>query len=182
VSVPSTIYRLRGKLASVPLVLALVCFRWEIEDDGYIWLFGTGFFLLGFFLRIWAQQHLHYRLKAPMKLTVSGPYAFVRNPIYIGNTLICVAATFLSELVWLVPFTVLWSVVLYSLVVRYEEQHLMGQYGESYRKYVFDTPRWFPRLRVADFTLINEYIGASFLSEIGCLLIPLPFIIKELLF
>ena len=181
-SAPHLIYRLRGKLASVPLFVALACFRWEIEEDGCIWVFGIGFFLLGLFLRIWAQEHLHYRLKAPMKLTVSGPYAFVRNPIYIGNTLLCVAATFMSELIWLVPFTVLWCMVLYSFVVRYEEQHLMVQYGESYRNYVLYTPRWLPRMRFANFGLINEYIGASFLSEIGCLLIFLPFILKETLY
>jgi protein-S-isoprenylcysteine O-methyltransferase Ste14 len=178
--VPHWIYRFRGKLASLPLIFALLSCRWETEADAFIWIFGTAFFLVGLFLRIWAQQHLHYRLKAPMQLTVTGPYALVRNPIYMGNTLICVAATLMSELVWLIPFTLLWCVLLYSLVVRYEEQHLLGQYGESYRKYILEIPRWFPRFSFAHFELINEHLRASIISEIGSTLIPLFFVFKEL--
>jgi len=182
ISVPQWIYRFRGKLASIPLIFALACFIWEAEDDGFVWMFGTAIFLLGLFLRIWAQEHLHYRLKAPKQLTVTGPYAFVRNPIYIGNTLICVAATLVSELVWLVPLTLLWCLVLYSLVVRFEEQQLLARYGESYQEFILEIPRWFPLLRLRNFGLINEYFWASLVSEIHCPLVLLPFILKELMY
>lgn len=143
-SVPEGTYRFMGTLISPPLILALVCFRWETEVAGIILLFGTLLFVVGLFLRIWARQHLHQRLKASMQLTVSGPYALVRNPIYIGNTFFCVGATIVSVLLWLVPLTLLWYAVVYSLVFRYEEKHLLARYGQPYRKYRLEIRRWFP--------------------------------------
>ena len=180
-SVPQWVYRYRGIIVSPPLIVALVCFRGETEIDSIIWPLGTLVFLFGVFIRIWSQQHLHYRIEAPMQLTVTGPYALVRNPIYIGNTLICVAATFVSELLWLVPLTLLWCAAVYSLVVRYEEEHLLGQYGESYRKYRLEFPRWFPLIRLRNLGLMNEYFYASLVAEIHCPLILLAYLLKEVL-
>jgi protein-S-isoprenylcysteine O-methyltransferase Ste14 len=167
-------------LASPPLIFALACFRWEIEFR-FIWALGTLVFLSGVFLRLWAQQHLHYRLKAPLQLTVSGPYALVRNPIYIGNTLICVGATLASELLWIVPLTLLWCAAVYSLVVRYEEEHLLARYGQSYQEYILEVPRWLPLIRFKNLGLRNRYFTASVAAEIHCLLILLAYILKEVL-
>lgn len=180
-SVPQWVYRYRGIVVSPPLIAALVCFRGETEIGSILWPLGTLVFLLGLFIRIWSQQHLHYRLKAPMQLTVTGPYALVRNPIYIGNTLICLGATLVSELLWLVPLTLLGCAAVYSLVVCYEEEHLLGRYGEAYRKYRLEIPRWLPLIRFKNLKLMNEYFTASLVAEIHCPLILLAYILKEVL-
>ena len=70
------------------MILAAVCFWHEYEYDRLVWPLGLLLFLRGWALRIWAQQHVCYRIKTNKALTTSGPYAVVRNPIYIGNTLI----------------------------------------------------------------------------------------------
>jgi len=106
---------------------------------------GLFIFISGLFLRIWAQQHLHYRLKIHKRLTVTGPYSLVRNPMYIGNILICSGLTIISELLWILPITLFYNFGLYSLVIRYEEVHLIEKYGESYRKYKEKVPRWLPK-------------------------------------
>jgi protein-S-isoprenylcysteine O-methyltransferase Ste14 len=180
-SVPHWVYRYRGIIVSPPLIAALVCFRGETEIHSILWSLGTLVFFLGVFLRIWAQQHLHYRLKGPIQLTVTGPYALVRNPIYIGNTFLCLGATFLSEVLWLVPLTLFWCATAYSLLVRYEEKHLLGRYGESYRKYRLEIPRWLPLVRFRNLGLRNEYFYASLVAEIHCPLLLLPYILKEAL-
>jgi protein-S-isoprenylcysteine O-methyltransferase Ste14 len=115
----------RGLLVAPPVILAAVCFRYEYEYDGLLWPLGPLLFLGGWAVRIWAQQHVGYRLKTPRDLTTSGPYAMVRNPIYIGNTLIVLGVIVLSEFVWLVPLTVLWCTGVYSVVIRYEERQLL---------------------------------------------------------
>ncbi|HOV21100.1 MAG TPA: isoprenylcysteine carboxylmethyltransferase family protein [Candidatus Ratteibacteria bacterium] len=176
-------YRNRGILVSPPLLFAIFSFFDEIEVDYLIWPLGISIFLLGLLLRIWAQEHIHYRLKTEGHLTTTGPYTSIRNPIYLGNTLICVSATILSELLWLVPITIIWCGIVYSLVVRYEEENLLELYGEQYHKYMSEVPRWFPHSfkNAKNLMFKNEYLSASLIAEIQCLFALLPPILKEII-
>jgi protein-S-isoprenylcysteine O-methyltransferase Ste14 len=177
------IYRFRGFLVSPPLLFSLVWFRSELEFDVVILPIGLCIYFIGIAIRIWAQQHLHYRLKIKKKLTITGPYQFVRNPIYIGNTFICIGLTIISEVVWLVPITFIWCAMVYSMVVRYEEACLLKKYGQLYQTYVSEVPRWFPRnLRFRSLGLKNEFFYTSIFAEIHCIVFLLPFILKEMVF
>ena len=179
--VPKWVYGFRGYLVALPLIFALFWFHWETEEY-FVWQLGISLFLMGIALRMWAQQHLHYRLKVHKRLTVTGPYSFIRNPIYIGNILICLSATVISELLWLVPLTLFYCLGIYSLVVRYEEYHLLDKYGESYLKYIKEVPRWLPKvIRLKNLGLINEYFQQSIVSEIQCVFLLLPYFLKELM-
>lgn len=174
------VFRYRGVLAAVPLLLAALTFFDETEYPLVVWPVGILIVLFGTFLRLWAQEHLHFRLKQAVQFTRSGPYAFVRNPIYLGNILIFAGATVCSELLWLIPVTLAWAGGVYALVVRYEEKCLVVQYGDAYRRYQAEVPRWFPRaLRLQNLQLVNEHFGAAVLAEAHCLLILLPFVLKE---
>src|SRR5215475_900972 len=117
-----TIYRWRGFLAAVPVVFSLFCFVGELENDYVTWPLGLLLFSAGWAMRLWTQKHLGYRLKIQRTMTTSGPYALVRNPIYLGNTLIILGAVTMAEVLWMLPIAVLWCALVYSLVVRYEEQ------------------------------------------------------------
>jgi len=174
------VFRFRGALAAVPLVVAAVTFRWETERDVLMWSVALTLVGLGMVLRTWAQQHLHHRLRVPLQLTQTGPYSLIRNPLYIGNTLICVGATFAAELLWMVPVTLAWCLVLYSVVVRYEESVLRANYGRDYQSYAASVPRWTPRRLSANLAFINEHLLRSILVEARSLLILAPFVVKEL--
>ncbi|MGB9627389.1 MAG: methyltransferase family protein [Thermodesulfobacteriota bacterium] len=173
-------YRLRGFLIPLPIIFSLFCFSFEIEVDYFIWPIGVSIFLFGILLRIWAQQHLHYRLKVKKYLTTTGPYSFVRNPIYLGNILICLGLIIISELLWLVPITFFYCFGIYSLAIRYEERHLLEKFGETYLKYVESVPRWFPKgFNFKNLGFVNNYFLQSILVEFPCLFLLLPYIIKE---
>jgi protein-S-isoprenylcysteine O-methyltransferase Ste14 len=181
-SITRMVYRLRGFLISLPLVFALVSFSFETENEWFSWSVGVSIFLGGLLLRVWAQQHLHYRLKVRKYLTSTGPYCFVRNPIYLGNILICVGLVVTSELLWLVPITLVYSFCIYSFVVLYEEGHLLEKYGESYRRYMSEVPRWFPQtVHFKNLGLKNEYWRASIVAEIHFVFTLLPYFAKEIL-
>jgi len=176
------VYYRRGLLVSVPLLVALASRFHETEQDALIWPLGGFLVLSGFLLRVWTQQHLHYRLEVRKGLTTTGPYQYVRNPIYIGNTLMCASAVVCSELLWLVPATVVNCALVYSIAVRREEARLAARYGEPYRQYMAEVPRWVPRVRLGGILApVNENLVASILAEIHCLLILLPFVLKEIL-
>ncbi|MGI6398332.1 MAG: methyltransferase family protein [Desulfomonilia bacterium] len=89
-------------------------------------------------------MHLHYRLKVHKTLTLTGPYLYVRNPIYIGNTLILAGITVLAGLLWFVPVMVIACGFTYHMTVLYEEGHLTRKYGQGYVEFLERIPRWLP--------------------------------------
>lgn len=180
--VPAWAFRYRGFLVTPPLLFALLWFREEAETPLLTWPLGLSLMVAGIALRVWAQQHVHHRLKLPMRLTVRGPYQFVRNPLYIGNLVIQLGATVLSELLWMIPVTLLWGGLVYALAVRYEEASLLQQYGEAYRQYAAEVPRWLPRWRRSPRPArVNQHLRPAVLSELHSLLLVLPFVLKEIL-
>jgi protein-S-isoprenylcysteine O-methyltransferase Ste14 len=140
------IYTWRGLLAALPVMFSIVCFVGECEDDLVVWPLGLLLFGLGWTLRMWAQKYLGYRLRIKRSITTSGPYALVRNPIYIGNTLVILGAVIMAEVLWMIPVALLWCGIVYSLVVCYEEQQLAVQYGGEYLDYLAVARHWLPRL------------------------------------
>ena len=181
------IYKWRGKLVALPAIFLVFCRYHEIEENWLVFAAGAAIFLTGVLIRLWAQEYLHYRLRAPVVLTVAGPYSFVRNPIYIGNTLILCGLCFLAELVWFTPLMVAWCMLVYGLVVRHEEAQLAAQYGTAYTRYTEHVPRWLPQWRpwhapwqAAAALSGRLYFWPSIVAELHCFLWPIAFVLKEL--
>jgi len=179
----SLVYRFRGWLMVPPMVFVVLCTSAECEND--LWNFSVGglVFAAGLLLRIWAQTHLHYRLTTCRPLTRTGPYALVRNPMYLGNTLMLVAMCLLLELPRFAPVQLAYCVVVYSGVVRYEEAHLARKYGDAYLDYLARVPRWLPGLRRAGAFRREapRYLWPSVLAEAHNLFLLVPVIAKEVI-
>jgi len=172
-------FKLRGILIAPVYLFSFFCIYRETEHWSALF-FGLVIFLSGLGVRVWAQMHLHYRLKEKKILTTTGPYSFVRNPIYIGNTLILTGTTLISELFWLVPVMIITCTGTYYMTVRYEEGHLKGKYGAPYIEYLQQVNRWFPRFeRPTSSEQCNQWV--FFLPSIRAeahilLLLILPFL------
>ncbi len=180
--IPHWVFRQRGILANLPLIFSLFCTRGETCDPVLTWLLGLIFLLAGVAVRVWAQQHIHHRLVKTLEFTYTGPYQLVRNPLYIGNTLIIVGATFFSGLLWLVPISLAWCAIFYSVIVHYEENGLAKHFGDPYVRYKARVPRWFPQIGPQrHFDFVNEYFARAVVTELPCFLVILPFVIKDLL-
>ena len=175
------IYKIRGLLMLPPCVFVLFVVYQETEWSVALWPIGLAIFFAGVALRIWAQVHLHYRLKTRKVLTTTGPYTMVRNPIYIANSTMLVGLVVLSELLWFVPLMVIWCAVVYRFVVRREELHLTEKYGTPYREFLTAIPRWLPRPAIYRRTdkPVRQFIVPSIVAELHCLLWLVPFIAKE---
>ena len=178
--VPRWVYHYRNILVGPPLAYAALAFHYETEAGWLTWSLGGLLVALGVALRVWAQAHIRFRLSGHRHLTTTGPYALVRNPLYIANTAICLGATVASELVWLVPVTLVWCMVVYSFVIRQEETRLLGKYGEPYCEYIALVPRWVPKaLRLRGLGNAGGHVRGALLVELPCLVILVPFIVKE---
>lgn len=110
---------------------------------------GIASLIAGEILRIWGVSHTgkftrSRRIKAQMLIT-SGPYAYVRNPIYVGNFLIGLGFVFLSG-AWLfiAAFLVLFGIQ-YGIITSEEENFLRDKFGAEYDRYCSRTPKYIPR-------------------------------------
>jgi len=79
-------------------------------------------------------------------LVTSGPFARVRNPLYLGNLGIAVGVGFLSGRGWAVVVAAAAFLLQYIPIVLWEETRLREQFGEAYEHYRSRVPRWVPRL------------------------------------
>lgn len=81
----------------------------------------------------------------PRAFVASGPYRWVRNPMYIGMFVFLVgyALCAVSFAALLVAFAML--AVAHLVAILYEEPTLARRFGEPYREYLATTPRWIPR-------------------------------------
>jgi len=121
----------------------------EVRTDALEWL-GAGVVGAGFALHCWSNVVLagHDPESQEATLAATGPYRFVRNPLYLaGITLL--TGTGLLYGPWHVYDLVL-PVVLFVYfhlrVVRVEEPELRSRFGASYDAYCQRVPRWLPRL------------------------------------
>ncbi len=174
-------YVYRGLLVCLPLIAAVFCTWNEYRNHLIAWIAGGIVFGLGLWIRIWSQQHLRFRLRTGMKLTQTGPYELCRNPIYIGNTLICLGLVTASGLLWLVPITLATCMITYGLVVRHEERKLTRMYGDPYVQFLSEVPRWVPKPRKGYRpSFVTDQLKPSVRAEMYNLLLLAPFILKEI--
>jgi protein-S-isoprenylcysteine O-methyltransferase Ste14 len=126
----------------VPFGFVLVAaFLWLSEPTWGSLAYGLLISLLGLALRAWAAGHLEKN----RQLAESGPYAYVRNPLYLG-TLTVAAGFALASRRW--ELGLLFAAVfllIYLPVVELEEQHLRSLFPE-YAAYAERVPPFVPRL------------------------------------
>jgi protein-S-isoprenylcysteine O-methyltransferase Ste14 len=106
---------------------------------------GAAIGLIGLWLRAYAAGYLHKQ----EVLTVTGPYAHTRNPLYLGSAILALGAGVATKSWISAAILVLYFAVVYSVVMRREEGELLGHHGESFRAYAAAVPLFLPRLTAA---------------------------------
>ena len=146
-------------LSSVIYVIAPAWMSWSALPLP-LWLrwLGVGVALSGFTLLQWAQQSLgknwsdEPRLVEGQEMISSGPYRWIRHPIYaafllILGSLLLISANWFIGALWLGM-----TGLDVASRMRTEESMMVGQFGEQYRAYMRRTGRLFPRLVKKDST------------------------------
>lgn len=139
------IFQLRGVLPVPVLLVVLV----GAEPTSGSLIAGGLIALAGEAIRLWAAGHIKahrvYEVQAE-RLVTTGPYAYVRNPLYGGNFLIGLG--FSAAANWW-PAYVLFALVyvsVYAAIVPLEERYLRERFGEEYEAYASKVRRIWPRL------------------------------------
>lgn len=80
----------------------------------------------------------------PRRLVVRGPYRYVRNPMYLGATLALAGAALFYLSGALLAYAAVFFLLMFALVVWYEEPTLRQTFGEDYEAYCRKVRRWLP--------------------------------------
>lgn len=111
---------------------------------------GIGWVLVavGSLLLLWAAWTMfrHHTTVNPYKgvayLAQDGPFAFSRNPIYLGDSIIYFGVMLMWGNLWpLLLYPVVWAAIRYG-VIKNEEAHLAAKFGETYLQYCKRVRRW----------------------------------------
>lgn len=154
-----TLFRLRS-LTPVPVIGVCLGLLWAARSEAPV--FGEGFTWLGVALAVLGQALRYFTLGwvpegtsgqnlsiQATTLNTRGPYAYVRNPLYVGNLgivagLLCLAGHWLVAVVGLAFFF-----GEYFFIIRAEENYLRGRFPEAFEAFAARVPRWVPRLTSA---------------------------------
>lgn len=117
-------------------------------DDPWLQGIGLAVFLLGLTLAVWARVYLGRNWGTPMsqkvdpELVTTGPYRFIRHPIYSGIILGAIGTAIAVSPYWIVAAVLLGAYFVYSATV---EERIMGRlFPESYPLYKRSTKMLVP--------------------------------------
>jgi protein-S-isoprenylcysteine O-methyltransferase Ste14 len=82
----------------------------------------------------------------PQRFVASGPYRYVRNPMYVGAICVLLGAGLVVQSPAIVLLAAGFWLLAHLFVVLYEEPALAHRFGESYVRYRSQVSRWLPRV------------------------------------
>lgn len=143
------IYRWRVRAGFVCLVLAIILSRPSL----YSLIGGMGICLLALILRTWASGHL----KKEKELTISGPYQFTRNPLYLANFIIGISVVVASYSWWMVGIFIAYFLLFYTVALKREREKMRKLFPGEYEKYKKKVPFFLPSLKTSLPSFKNKF-------------------------
>lgn len=147
------VFKNRGLLLSLPAAILTICGRPSARSIAT----GVPLAVGGELLRCWAVGYSGVTTRNDAvtagKLVTAGPYAYVRNPLYLGN--------FITAAGFAIAFTgknskrerralILGSLAVmaavYAAIIPHEEEFLEAQFGEAFERYCERVPRIIPQV------------------------------------
>jgi protein-S-isoprenylcysteine O-methyltransferase Ste14 len=179
----AVLFRHRGWL---PVPFLLVPLLAHGTPDAMNWILGLLLIALGEAIRLSgvaaAGTVTRRRSRTVQRLVTYGVFAWMRNPLYVGNFLIWMGFTVISGVLWFIPVAIVLFAIEYTLIVRYEEGVLESIFDDEYLRYQARTPRWLPRPPGTDDEGEHHW-GEAWRSEISTFLqylaITIAFIVKQ---
>ena len=166
----------------LPLALALLLIPSSggaEEKSGLALSLGVLIVALGESLRLWGVHHIgaisRTRSDRLGPLVSTGPFAYIRNPLYLGNIALWIGFAIAADLLWMAPIIIVILGFEYHAIVRWEETLLEARRGDEYRAYVERVPRWLPTGTAGAASASSSSRGAfswreTFFSERGTLI------------
>jgi len=113
---------------------------------------------------VWLRAYAAGYVRKNAELTRTGPYAYTRNPLYLGSTMIAFGfALAASSLIIFVALALMFTAI-YLPTIRSEELYLREHFA-GFDKYAEKVPRLLPRLTAAEFPANENASGGRFSAD-----------------
>jgi len=132
-----TLQRLRVPLGFLFAIVFLIF----AKPTAFSLMIGSAIAIIGVAIRAWASGHIR---KASV-LAVTGPYAYTRNPLYVGSFIMGLGFTIAAGRALLVLIFIIMILGIYLPVMRVESQTLSELFGKKYQRYANEVPLFWPR-------------------------------------
>jgi len=135
---PALARRVRVPLGFVFAILYL----WLARPSGRSLLLGGAVVVAGLWLRAVAAGYV----RKSVEITTTGPYAYTRNPLYLGSLIIAVGFALASRSPWIAGLIAGLFLLIYYPVIHWEEKYLRANFPE-FSEYSAAVPRLLPKWR-----------------------------------
>ena len=145
-------------------ILGITCFprlflrQSESRYEYWAEAVGLALLLLGFLLRVSSRGYKSELSSGGNALVKGGPYAAVRNPMYLGIFLSGVGLVLLLFQWWALFAFLAFMLIRYATLISKEEKVLKKNFGKEYCEYSHTVPRLFPRVATLKKRNIREYL------------------------
>jgi protein-S-isoprenylcysteine O-methyltransferase Ste14 len=167
-----TIWTRLARRVRVPLgFIFAVVYVWLARPTRTSLIAGALIMLPGLLLRGLASGHV----QKDKQLTISGPYAYARNPLYLGSLFLGAGFAIAARSWSIVAIMVLMFALIYVPVIAGEERYLRQTFPE-YDEYARRVPRMFPRLtpygnQQAAYSSARYWKHREYEASIGCVVL-----------
>ena len=127
---PRWVFRVARSRVATGFGVAAAAF-WLARPTWWSLGLGAAVGLAGACLRCWAAGHL----EKGVEVTTSGPYRWMRHPLYVGSTLLGLGFAAAARHPVAAGLVVLYLAVSLSTAARFEEARLRAEHGDAYRRY-----------------------------------------------
>jgi protein-S-isoprenylcysteine O-methyltransferase Ste14 len=103
---------------------------------------GAALAAIGLTIRAWASGHL----RKNQELSVAGPYAYTRNPLYLGTFVMATGIAVATGSLWFVALFIAVYLLIYVPVMAAEADYMRELFPDDYELYSQKVPLMFPRL------------------------------------
>lgn len=165
VSIGNFFFRTRNYLFPVFYIFLFLPFKRITDDYLMIFLIGLSIAIIGQFVRM-ITIGLVYIVRGGKNrriyaegLVTDGLFSHCRNPMYVGNILLIVGMSILSNSLFAVIVMIPLFLFIYQAIVRAEEDYLRNSYGKGFDKYCSNVNRWFPKLKGAGKTFRENHFN-----------------------
>ena len=148
-SISSLAFKYRS-YTPIPFLLLMLIFQ---KSTPITLMIGFGIALVGELIRFWGVSWAGSETRSTggvggTFLIISGPFAYVRNPLYVGNILMYLGLGIMSFALfpYLPIVAIIFFLIQYYFIVKEEEQHLLGKFKTDYQDYLKHVHAFFPRL------------------------------------
>jgi len=134
----------------IPFLILMLIFQ---ESTPLSLLIGFAVALIGELIRFWGVSWAGSETRSTggvggTFLIISGPFAYVRNPLYFGNILLYLGLGIMSFALfpYLQIVAIIFFLIQYYFIVREEEKYLTEKFKDDYKDYCKNVPAFLPRL------------------------------------